>query len=272
MSGPVKFHPLDHQQERRKRQRRATRSGSASWGAGDRPQARQCLRARPLVAVGSRSLDNARRFIALASYEAVLDDPCVAVYVPLPTNVHVRWVVGAAERGKHMLLEKPTALCASDLDRILDACRSRGRPRCRRCCPIRPHAIVAHSDNGLHFVSHITWKIFPEELHGRRLMITQIILIRRISSLFDSAICCLAILQRLECVLQLCGYAGDSDFLENDICVMPELDALGALGDVGWYCSRSILWVADYELPKKAVAIHGAVKTKARLQPSSAHS
>lgn len=44
---------------------------------------------------------------------------------------------------------------------------------------------------------------------------------------------------------------------------MPELDALGALGDVGWYCSRSILWVADYELPKKAVAIHGAVKTEA---------
>ncbi|CAL9180609.1 unnamed protein product [Musa hybrid cultivar] len=103
-------------------------------------------------------------------------------------------------------------------------------------------------------------------------MITQIILIRRISSLFDSTICSLAILQRLACVLQVCGYAGDSDFLENDICVMPELDALGALGDVGWYCSRSILWVADYELPKKAVAIHGAVKTEARLQPSSAHS
>ncbi|RRT77262.1 hypothetical protein B296_00000015 [Ensete ventricosum] len=144
---------------------------------GDLPQAQQCLRSRPIVAVGSRSLDKARRFIAengfpvaairaIGSYEAVLDDPGVgAVYMPLPTSLHVQWVVGGAECGKHLLLEKPTALCASDLDRIPDACRSRGRSRCLSCCPIRP------------------------ELHGRRLMITQILLIRRISSLFDSALC-----------------------------------------------------------------------------------
>ncbi|KAJ8480078.1 hypothetical protein OPV22_023805 [Ensete ventricosum] len=31
---------------------------------GDLPQAQQCLRSRPIVAVGSRSLDKARRFIA----------------------------------------------------------------------------------------------------------------------------------------------------------------------------------------------------------------
>ncbi|URE45344.1 Oxidoreductase family, C-terminal alpha/beta domain [Musa troglodytarum] len=112
---------------------------------GNRPQARQCLRPRPLVGFRSRSLDKARRFIALGSCEAVLDDPGVdAVYVHLPTNLHVRWVVGAAERGEHLPLEKPTALCASDLDRILDACRFRGRPRCRSCCPIRPiHSIFS---------------------------------------------------------------------------------------------------------------------------------
>ena len=39
----------------------------------------------------------------------------------------------------------------------------------------------------------------------------------------------------------------------------PDLDALGALGDVGWYCVRSILWTANYELPKRVVALPGAV-------------
>lgn len=47
--------------------------------------------------------------------------------------------------------------------------------------------------------------------------------------------------------------AGKS-FLDNDIRVKPDLDALGALGDAGWYCIRAILWAADFELPKTVVA------------------
>lgn len=39
----------------------------------------------------------------------------------------------------------------------------------------------------------------------------------------------------------------------------PDLDALGALGDVGWYCTRSILWAADFELPKTVLALRGTV-------------
>lgn len=39
----------------------------------------------------------------------------------------------------------------------------------------------------------------------------------------------------------------------------PDLDALGALGDVGWYCVRSILWAADFQLPKSVLALHGTV-------------
>ena len=50
------------------------------------------------------------------------------------------------------------------------------------------------------------------------------------------------------------SFAADSDFLNNDIRVKPDLDSLGALGDAGWYCTRSILWAADYELPKTVVA------------------
>ncbi|GJR94358.1 hypothetical protein Tco_0266532 [Tanacetum coccineum] len=57
--------------------------------------------------------------------------------------------------------------------------------------------------------------------------------------------------------------AADPDFLENDIRVKPDLDALGALGDVGWYCVGSILWAVDFNLPKSVTALPGTVFNKA---------
>ena len=53
-----------------------------------------------------------------------------------------------------------------------------------------------------------------------------------------------------------------ADFLENDIRVKPDLDALGALGDAGWYCLRAILWVANYELPKTVIALRSPVRNQ----------
>ncbi|KAF5797724.1 hypothetical protein HanRHA438_Chr07g0294571 [Helianthus annuus] len=50
-------------------------------------------------------------------------------------------------------------------------------------------------------------------------------------------------------------FAADQDFLENDIRVKPDLDALGALGDAGWYCARAILWANDFNLPKSVTAL-----------------
>ncbi|KAJ6412430.1 hypothetical protein OIU84_005476 [Salix udensis] len=52
-------------------------------------------------------------------------------------------------------------------------------------------------------------------------------------------------------------FAGDEDFLKNDIRVKSDLDAHGALGDAGWYGIRSILWAVDYELPKTVTALPG---------------
>lgn len=59
------------------------------------------------------------------------------------------------------------------------------------------------------------------------------------------------------------SFAADDDYLKNDIRVKPDLDAFGALGDAGWYCIRSILWAADFELPKTARAMPGAVLNEA---------
>ncbi|KAL5982034.1 hypothetical protein ACLOJK_016102 [Asimina triloba] len=62
------------------------------------------------------------------------------------------------------------------------------------------------------------------------------------------------------------GFFADSDFLERDIRVKPDLDALGALGDVGSYCIRSIMWAADYELPKTVTVLPGPVFNKAGVR------
>ncbi|GJT04859.1 uncharacterized oxidoreductase-like protein [Tanacetum coccineum] len=58
-------------------------------------------------------------------------------------------------------------------------------------------------------------------------------------------------------------FATDLDFLDNDIRVKPNLDALGALGDAGWYYVRSILWAADFNLPKSVTALPETVFNKA---------
>ncbi|KAI8016643.1 putative oxidoreductase [Camellia lanceoleosa] len=91
-----------------------------------------------LYAIASRSLEKASSFVlengfspvevkVYDSYEGVLEDPNVdAVYLPLPTSLHVRWAVLAAEKGKHVLLEKPAAPNLAELDRILEACECSG--------------------------------------------------------------------------------------------------------------------------------------------------
>lgn len=90
-----------------------------------------------LSAIGSRSMEKASKFALdnglsrevkmYGCYEAVLDDPEIdVVYIPLPTSLHLRWAVLAAEKNKHVLLEKPVALNVSDLDNILNACEANG--------------------------------------------------------------------------------------------------------------------------------------------------
>lgn len=85
-----------------------------------------------IAALGSRSLQKAKDFATrnhlpaetklFDSYDAVLDDGEVdAVYIPLPTGLHLEWVLKAAEKKKHVLLEKPVAPTVEDLDTFLAA-------------------------------------------------------------------------------------------------------------------------------------------------------
>ncbi|XAR73591.1 hypothetical protein NMG60_11007606 [Bertholletia excelsa] len=179
-----------------------------------------------LSAIASRSIDKAKRFASKNSlpetvkiyggYDQVLEDPCVdAVYLPLPTSLHVQWAVLAAQRKKHVLLEKPTALDVGELDQILEACRS----------------------NGVQFMDGTMWYHHLRTAKMKDL-ISDPKIFGQIKSIHSSS-----------------TYSATPEFFENNIRVKPDLDSLGALGDLGWYCIGAILWAMDYQLPKTAVAL-----------------
>lgn len=80
-------------------------------------------------ALASRNPERARavagRFAVpevFGSYEAMLESDAVdGVYIPLPTSQHVEWAIRAADAGKHVLVEKPLALRAEDIDAVIAA-------------------------------------------------------------------------------------------------------------------------------------------------------
>ncbi len=82
-----------------------------------------------LVAVASRRAKSAQKMAnhfnasqAFDSYEAMLaSDSIEAVYIPLPTSQHVEWAHAAILSGKHVLVEKPLALKASEINKLIKA-------------------------------------------------------------------------------------------------------------------------------------------------------
>jgi predicted dehydrogenase len=94
-----------------------------------------------VVAVASRNLDKCNEFIkqlqnavpfevqprAIEGYGQLLAaDDIDAVYIPLPTGLRKKWVIKAAESGKHVMCEKPCAGSASELAAMIDACEKNG--------------------------------------------------------------------------------------------------------------------------------------------------
>lgn len=173
-----------------------------------------------LVAVGSRSIASAQRFIdvcqasapapeeveAVEGYEALIARQDIdALYIPLPTAVRTEWAIKAARAGKHIVIEKPCAVSAEDLRLILAAAENSG-------------------------VQVMDGSMFP---HSARLPALRAVLddgesigdIRRIATHFS--------------------FVGDPDWVERNSIIEPA----GCLGDVGWYNIRLILFALGYELP-----------------------
>ncbi|MGE3804218.1 MAG: Gfo/Idh/MocA family protein [Gemmataceae bacterium] len=90
-------------------------------------------RSADLKGIASRSLARAQEAARAAhipksfgSYEELLDDPDIdAVYVPLPNTLHGEWSCRAADKGKHVLCEKPLAPTAAEAARIVEHCRQK---------------------------------------------------------------------------------------------------------------------------------------------------
>lgn len=87
-----------------------------------------------LVAVASRDQARAKAFadefgipLSFGSYEALLDSNTVdAIYLPLPPALHLPWTKAAAERGKHVLCEKPLAATADEAREMAAVCKAAG--------------------------------------------------------------------------------------------------------------------------------------------------
>jgi predicted dehydrogenase len=58
------------------------------------------------------------------SYDELLEDSGIdAVYIPLPNSLHFQWVKRAAEKGKHILCEKPAALNTREAEEVIETCK-----------------------------------------------------------------------------------------------------------------------------------------------------
>jgi predicted dehydrogenase len=99
-----------------------------------------------VTAIASRDIAKARAAAgplgiekAYGSYDELLNDPDVdAVYNPLPNDLHVPWSIRAAERGKHVLCEKPIALSAAEARTLLEV-RDRTGVKMQEAFMIRTH-------------------------------------------------------------------------------------------------------------------------------------
>lgn len=95
------------------------------------------LAARPgdarLVSVCSRNRDRAADFGSVygvtevhTDWRRLLRSGIDAVCVASPTGDHARMTIGAANRGLHVLTEKPIAATVADADRMIEACAKAG--------------------------------------------------------------------------------------------------------------------------------------------------
>ena len=79
------------------------------------------------MALATSKYDHAIPFLSInpeiavhEDYELLLQNPNIdAIYIPLPNHLHVHWAIKAVEAGKHVLCEKPIALKANEIDKLI---------------------------------------------------------------------------------------------------------------------------------------------------------
>ncbi|WP_444870336.1 Gfo/Idh/MocA family protein [Rhodobacter capsulatus] len=120
--------------------------GASDFAARRMGPAIHAARGARLAALATSAPAKAAGFTAFApdltlheSYEALLADPAIeAVYIPLPNHLHVDWGIRALQAGKHVLIEKPLALRAEEIDPLIAARDASGK------CAAEAYMIVHH--------------------------------------------------------------------------------------------------------------------------------
>mmetsp|Transcript_9021 Transcript_9021/g.29857 ORF Transcript_9021/g.29857 Transcript_9021/m.29857 type:complete len:367 (+) Transcript_9021:56-1156(+) len=171
-----------------------------------------------VAACASRSVDKAKAWAkergipaAYGSYQALLDDPEVqAVLIPLPTAIRKEWVLKAAAQGKHVLMEKPTAVSEGDLREMVAACRAAG-------------------------VQLMDCTMFLHHARSR-----QVAALIADKAAFGE-VC--AVQSAFMAPMHLGGG------MAGDIRTDPAMEPTGALGDMAWYNIRLSLLAFDHLLP-----------------------
>jgi len=65
---------------------------------------------------------------AIAGYQAAVERPDIdVVLIALPPSLHLEWTLKALEHGKHVILEKPPLMRASDFPAVANAARAANR-------------------------------------------------------------------------------------------------------------------------------------------------
>jgi len=182
-----------------------------------------------VAAVASRDLAKSLSFIeelqrefaftetprAFGSYEELIASPTVdAVYVPLPTGLRKKYVLLAAQAGKHILCEKPCAASTAELDEMLAACQQQN-------VQFLDGVMFMHNPR----LEKIRAALDDEKSIGK---------IQRISSAFS--------------------FQNGEEFFRSNIRINRTLEPAGCLGDLGWYCIRLTLWALHWQLPHSVTA------------------
>ncbi|KAF4456294.1 hypothetical protein F53441_1539 [Fusarium austroafricanum] len=108
-----------------------------------------------IQAVAARDKEKAKEYAtkhkiphAVEGYEALLDDSSIdAVYIPLPVGLHYEWTMKALAKGKHVLVEKPATVNATEAEMLFRS------PLLRQ--PKSPILLEA-----MHFLFQPSWQYF----------------------------------------------------------------------------------------------------------------
>jgi len=171
------------------------------------------------------------------AYNLLLNDtkvPIDAVYIPLPTTLHKKFVLAAFAAGKHVLVEKPVAITITDYSEMLQS---------------------AYNLHGKYLMDGTMFVHHPrlESLHSyiyttEKTSNDNIGTLTRINASFT--------------------FQGDGSFFQNNIRVSASGDPLGCIGDLGWYCVRLAVVLFDSVL----APMHEDTSSTTRTSRTVAHS